>query len=94
MMCVRAESRIAFGRPLSAQGSVRESIALSASDIEQARLLTLMTADKMDRFGNKVASDLFSMIKVVVPRMACQVIDRAIQIHGAEGVNNAILAGA
>jgi len=94
MMCERAESRIAFGRPLSAQGSVRESIALSASEIEQARLLTLMTADKMDRYGNKVASDLISMIKVIGPRMACQVIDRAIQIHGAAGVNNDFLAGA
>ena len=94
MMCERAESRVAFGRPLSAQGSVRESIALSASEIEQARLLTLMTADKMDRYGNKVASDLISMIKVIGPRMACQVIDRAIQIHGAAGVNNDFLAGA
>ena len=87
MMCVRAENRIAFGRPLSKQGSVRESIALSASEIEQARLLTLMTADKMDRYGNKEASDLISMIKVVGPRMACEVIDRAIQIHGAGGVS-------
>ena len=94
MMCERAESRVAFGRPLSAQGSVRESIALSASEIEQARLLTLMTADKMDRYGNKIASDLISMIKVICPRMACQVIDRAIQIHGAAGVNNDFLAGA
>jgi len=87
MMCARAENRIAFGRPLSKQGSVRESIALSASEIEQARLLTLMTADKMDRYGNKEASDLISMIKVVGPRMACEVIDRAIQIHGAGGVS-------
>ena len=87
MMCVRAENRIAFGRPLSKQGSVRESIALSASEIEQARLLTLMTADKMDRYGNKEASDLISMIKVVGPRMACEVIDRAIQVHGAGGVS-------
>jgi len=87
MMCIRAENRIAFGRPLTKQGSVRESIALSASEIEQARLLTLMTADKMDRYGNKEASDLISMIKVVGPRMACEVIDRAIQIHGAGGVS-------
>ena len=87
MMCARAENRIAFGRPLSKQGSFRESIALSASEIEQARLLTLMTADKMDRYGNKEASDLISMIKVVGPRMACEVIDRAIQIHGAGGVS-------
>ena len=87
LMCIRAENRIAFGRPLSKQGSVRESIALSASEIEQARLLTLMTADKMDRYGNKEASDLISMIKVVGPSMACEVIDRAIQIHGAGGVS-------
>jgi len=95
LMCQRAESRIAFGRPLSVQGSVRESIALSASEIEQSRLLTLMAADKMDRYGNKEASDLISMIKVVCPRMACEVIDRAIQIHGAGGLSDDFfLAGA
>ena len=88
MMCDRAEKRVAFGRPLSAQGSVRESIAISASEIEQARLLTLKTADKMDKYGNKDASDLISMIKVVGPRMACNVIDRAIQIHGGGGVSD------
>jgi acyl-CoA dehydrogenase len=86
-MCERANNRVAFGKPLSAQGSVRESIAISASEIEQARLLTLMTADKMDRYGNKEASDLISMIKVVAPQMACRVIDRAIQIHGGAGVS-------
>ena len=86
-MCERANNRVAFGKPLSAQGSVRESIAISASEIEQARLLTLMAADKMDRYGNKEASDLISMIKVVAPQMACRVIDRAIQIHGAAGVS-------
>ena len=95
LMCQRAENRIAFGRPLSFQGSVRESIALSASEIEQSRLLTLMAADKMDRYGNKEASDLISMIKVVCPRMACEVIDRAIQIHGAGGLSDDFfLAGA
>ena len=88
MMCDRAEKRVAFGRPLSAQGSVRESIAISVSEIEQARLLTLKTADKMDKYGNKDASDLISMIKVVGPRMACNVIDRAIQIHGGGGVSD------
>ena len=86
-MCKRANNRVAFGKPLSAQGSVRESIAISASEIEQARLLTLMAADKMDRYGNKEASDLISMIKVVAPQMACRVIDRAIQIHGGAGVS-------
>jgi acyl-CoA dehydrogenase len=61
---------------------------MSASEIEQARLLTLMTADQMDRYGNKETAALISMIKVVAPRMACQVIDRAIQIHGGAGVSD------
>ena len=87
LMCIRANNRVAFGQLLSAQGSVRESIAMSASEIEQARLLTLMTADQMDRYGNKETAALISMIKVVAPRMACQVIDRAIQIHGGAGVS-------
>ena len=87
LMCIRANNRVAFGQLLSAQGSVRESIAMSASEIEQARLLTLMTADQMDRYGNKETAALISMIKVVAPRMACQVLDRAIQIHGGAGVS-------
>ena len=85
-MCARAESRIAFGRPLSKQQSVREDIARSACDIEQARLLTLKAADRMDKGGNKAAKDLIAMIKIVAPSMACTVIDRAIQIHGGAGV--------
>lgn len=87
LMCVRAETRIAFGRPLSKQQSVREDIARSACEIEQARLLTLKAASRMDEGGNKVAKDLVSMIKIVAPNMACAVIDRAIQIHGAAGVS-------
>lgn len=87
MMCVRAEQRIAFGHPLSKQGSVREDIALSHCEIEQARLLTLKAADQMDRYGNKVSKDLIAMIKIVAPQMACRVIDRAIQIHGAMGLS-------
>ncbi|HEX5841031.1 acyl-CoA dehydrogenase family protein [Pseudomonas benzenivorans] len=86
-MCVRAETRIAFGRPLSKQQSVREAIALSACEIEQARLLTLKAAAKMDQGGNKAAKDLIAMIKITAPNMACTVIDRAIQIHGAAGVS-------
>ncbi|MDJ0793496.1 MAG: acyl-CoA dehydrogenase family protein [Woeseiaceae bacterium] len=85
-MCVRAESRIAFGRPLSKQQSVREDIARSACEIEQARLLTLKAAERMDKGGNKAAKDLIAMIKIVAPVMACNVIDRAIQIHGGAGV--------
>jgi acyl-CoA dehydrogenase len=87
MMCQRAESRIAFGRPLSKQGSVREDIAISFCEIEQARLLTLKAADQMDRLGNKGAKALISMIKIVAPQMACTVIDRSIQIHGAAGLS-------
>ncbi len=86
-MCVRAESRVAFGRPLSKQQSVREQIARSACEIEQARLLTLKAADRMDKGGNKAAKDLIAMIKIVAPAMACRVIDRAIQIHGGAGVS-------
>ena len=86
-MCVRAETRIAFGRPLSKQQSVREDIAKSACEIEQARLLTLKAAARMDEGGNKAAKDLIAMIKIVAPSMACTVIDRAIQIHGAAGVS-------
>ncbi len=86
-MCVRAETRVAFGRPLSKQQSVREDIALSACEIEQARLLTLKAADRMDKGGNKAAKDLIAMIKIVAPAMACRVLDRAIQIHGGGGVS-------
>ena len=85
-MCERAETRIAFGRPLSKQQSVREEIARSACDVEQARLLTLKAAERMDKGGNKAAKDLIAMIKIVAPSMACTVLDRAIQIHGGAGV--------
>jgi len=87
LMCQRAESRIAFGRPLSKQQSVREDIARSACEIEQARLLTLKAADRMDKGGNKAAKDLIAMIKIVAPSMACNVLDRAIQVHGGAGVS-------
>jgi acyl-CoA dehydrogenase len=85
-MCRRAETRVAFGRPLSKQQSVREDIARSACEIEQARLLTLKAAERMDKGGNKIAKDLIAMIKIVAPSMACTVLDRAIQIHGGAGV--------
>ena len=87
LMCSRASSRIAFGKPLAEQGSVREDIARSWCEVEQARLLTLRAADKMDRAGNKAAKDLIAAAKIVVPAMACQVIDRAIQIHGGAGLS-------
>ncbi len=84
-MCQRAESRHAFGSKLSEHGSLREDIAMSFCEIEQARLLTLKAADKMDREGNKEARDLIAAAKIIVPTMATQVMDRAIQIHGAMG---------
>jgi acyl-CoA dehydrogenase len=87
MMCVRAEQRVAFGKRLSAQGSVRQDIAKSYCEIEQARLLTLSAARKMDSAGNKGAKDLIAMIKIVAPQMACNVVDRAIQVHGAAGLS-------
>jgi acyl-CoA dehydrogenase len=87
LMCQRSVSRVAFGKPLAEQGSVREDIAHSFCEIAQARLLTLQAADKMDREGNKAARDLIAAAKIVVPSMAARVIDRAIQIHGAAGVS-------
>jgi acyl-CoA dehydrogenase len=86
MMCQRATERSTFGRKLMDHSSIRQEIAESRCEIEQARLLTLAAADKMDREGNKAAKGLIAMIKVVAPRMACRVIDRAIQIHGGMGV--------
>jgi acyl-CoA dehydrogenase len=85
-MCRRVESRVAFGRKLSEQSSIRQDIARSRCEIEQARLLTLAAAAKMDREGNKGAADLISMIKIVAPRMCQNVCDRAIQAHGGMGV--------
>ncbi len=87
MMCERANTRVVFGRPLIKNQSVREDIARSACQIEQARLLTLKAAEKMDTVGNKAAKDLIAMIKIVAPSMALEVIDRAIQLHGALGVS-------
>jgi len=87
LMCRRAQSRVAFGKPLGEQGSVREDIAHSWCEIEQARLVTLRAADKMDREGNKAARDLIAAAKVIVPNMAARVIDRAIQVHGGAGVS-------
>ncbi|HWJ06033.1 MAG TPA: acyl-CoA dehydrogenase family protein [Steroidobacteraceae bacterium] len=85
-MCRRVDSRVAFGRRLSEQSSIRQDIARSRCDIEQARLLTLAAADKMDREGNKGAADLISMIKIVAPRMCQEVCDRAMQAHGGMGL--------
>ncbi|MFT4788935.1 MAG: acyl-CoA dehydrogenase, partial [Paraglaciecola sp.] len=94
LACERVESRIAFGQPLSKQQSVREHIAQMYCDIEQARLLTLKTADKMDKYGNKVSRDLIAAIKIVAPKMACNVIDQSIQLHGAAGTSQDFILAA
>ncbi|NIS59557.1 MAG: acyl-CoA dehydrogenase [Proteobacteria bacterium] len=89
-LCRRAKSRVAFGKPLAEMGSVRQDIAKSRIEIDQARLLTMYAAHRMDTVGNKVARAEIAMIKVVAPNMALKVIDRAIQLHGGEGVSSDI----
>ena len=86
LMVERVLDRTAFGRPLADQGVIRQWIAESRIDIEQARLLTLHAATRMDEEGNKAARREIAMIKVVAPNMASRVIDRAIQAFGAAGV--------
>ena len=87
LMSQRSVQRTAFGRLIKDFSSVRQEIGYSRCEIDQARLLTLSAADKMDKFGNKEAKDLIAMIKIVAPQMALKVIDRAIQIHGGMGVS-------
>ena len=88
LMCKRSLSRVAFGKPIAQQGVTIERIAESRILIEQARLLTLNAAHRMDTVGNKVAKADIAMIKVAAPKMACQVIDWTIQAFGGGGTNN------
>ncbi len=87
LMVERVSERTAFGKPIAAQGSIRQDIARSRCEIDQARLLTLNAAAMMDKVGNKAARREIAMIKVVAPNMACQVLDRAIQAFGGAGVS-------
>jgi acyl-CoA dehydrogenase len=86
LMCQRVENRVAFGKKLSEQSSIRQDIAKSRCEVEQARLLTLWAADRLDREGNKVAKDAIAMIKIIVPQMCQTIADRAMQAHGGMGV--------
>ncbi|WP_406622417.1 acyl-CoA dehydrogenase family protein [Acidovorax sp. SDU_ACID1] len=88
LMCRRASSRVAFGKPIAAQTVTQERIAEARCKIDMARLLTLKAAWMMDTVGNKVARTEIAMIKVVAPSMACQVIDWAMQVHGGGGVSD------
>ena len=87
LMCVRASSRVAFGKPIAQQTVTQERIAEARCMIEQARLLTLKAAWMMDTAGNKSAKGEIAMIKVVAPTMACQVLDWAMQVHGGGGLS-------
>ena len=86
VMSKRTLERETFGKKFYEYSSIRHEIATSQCEIEQARLLTLSAADKMDKLGNKEAKDLIAMIKIVAPNMALNVIDKAMQILGGKGV--------
>ncbi|MEO6205375.1 MAG: acyl-CoA dehydrogenase family protein [Mycobacteriales bacterium] len=88
LMCERSLSRVAFGQEIARQGVVREQIAESRMEIDQARLMVLKTADLIDKVGAKGARSEIAAIKVIAPRIALRVIDRAIQVHGAGGVSD------
>jgi acyl-CoA dehydrogenase len=87
LMCERASSRVAFGRPISAQGVVRDWIAESRVRIEQLRLLVLKTAWLMDTVGNRGAHSEIQAIKIATPQTVQWILDKAIQVHGAGGLS-------
>lgn len=88
LMCTRAMSRTAFGKPLANRDNIRDQIAQARIDIEQARLLTMKAAWMMDTVGNKAARQEIAAIKVAAPAMALRIVDQAIQVHGGEGVTD------
>ena len=88
LMVERARTRIAFGKPLAEQGMVQHAVAVSRNEIDQARLLCHKAAWTIDQHGNKEARNLVAQIKAVAPQMTCNVIDRAIQVHGGAGVSD------
>ena len=88
LMCRRAQSRVAFGKKIAEQGVWHERIAESRIMIDSARLLVLQAADRIDRAGSKAARNEIAMIKVLLPTMACKVIDWAIQVHGGDGMSD------
>lgn len=88
LMVDRVNTRVAFGKPLAEQGVVQQQVALSRNEIDQARLLCEKAAWTIDKHGNKEARNQVAMIKAVAPQMACNVLDRAIQVHGAAGISD------
>ena len=88
LMCRRATTRVAFGKPLSEQGMIQDMIATSQIEIEQARLLTLKAAWMIDNLGKKAAQNEIAMIKIAVPQMLTRVVDRAIQVFGGAGMSD------
>jgi acyl-CoA dehydrogenase len=88
LLCRRAESRTTFGKKLSERDNIRDWIAEARISIESARLLTMKAAWMMDTVGNKAARQEIAAIKVIAPRIALEIVDKAIQVHGGEGVTN------
>lgn len=88
LLCRRAESRVTFGKPISANANIRDWIAESRIDIEMIRLLTMKAAYLMDTVGNKAARTEIAAIKVAAPNIALKIVDRAIQVHGGGGVTD------